>query len=419
MRGWSWIRAAVFLSAILAGGLGFAQEAAPRTGVYTVSERLDLDMVKRHDNFGYSDEEIRKYFDFPQVYEFDATGLAAERVKSPPAPGVHPRVFFDGQDLPALRKKLGESKPGKLQMDAIRATLTKDLTGEKARFASLYDAAVRGEGSPEMLDVQVSCAIIYEAFRCLIDGDDAGGKKAAAALVTLAKLDDAELDKAFAMEDAKPHTPGATPGSGVAIRPPLHDYQETKGLTQHGLLGLGYDFAYGWMDEAQRDVVRTVIAKASSNMTLLCAEGLPAFPANVSNWIPMHMRLILLLCAIEGEKGYDAGSYKRCLEGYKRHLNVACFPAGDMYESMGKGFLCAEDLRAGGQARAEPAGAEAGAGAVWELLPARHGPVGRALHVLRLARRARKHDTDLRCGGDEARVSEGSADRFCLPQHGR
>ena len=261
-----------------------------------------MEMVRRHHNFGYSDEEIHKYFDYPQVFEYDATGLAAGAIKPPPAPGVHPRVLFHPDDLPALRRKLAESKPGKLQMDGIRAVLDKDLTGPKARFAALYDAAVAGEGKAEMLDVQFACPIVYEAFRCLIDDDEAGGKKAAAALVTLAKLDDAELDKAFAAEDRKAAEAEAAEAAGkpipptstlAVIRPPLRDYQETKGLTQHGLLGLGYDFAYGWMTDAQRDAVRRVIAKAQANETILCAEGLPAFPANVSNWIPMHMRLLL------------------------------------------------------------------------------------------------------------------------------
>jgi hypothetical protein len=137
---------------------------AAHAGPSTETERLDMEMVRRHGNFGYSDEEIRKYFDYPQVFEYDATGLAPDRIKAPPAAGIHPRVLFHPDDLPALRRKLSESKPGKLQMDGIRAMLTKDLTGPGARFGPLYDAAIRGQGKPEMLEVEVSCAIIYEAL---------------------------------------------------------------------------------------------------------------------------------------------------------------------------------------------------------------------------------------------------------------
>ena len=107
---------------------------------------------------------------------------------------------------------------------------------------------------------------------------------------------------------------------------------------------MGYDFAYGFMTDAQRDTVRATLAKSSANMTILDAEGLPAFPANTSNWIPMNMRLVLLACAIEGEPGSDPGTFHRCVEGYKRYLNVGMFRAGDAYESMGKNFLFVDNL---------------------------------------------------------------------------
>ena len=126
-----------------------------RTGVYTVTERLDMAMVKRHDNFGYTDAEIQKYFDYPQVFEYDATGLAPGAIKAPPPPGVHPRVLFHPDDLPALRRRLVETKPGKMQMDGIRAMLARDLTGPNARFGALYEGAARGDENPALLDVGV------------------------------------------------------------------------------------------------------------------------------------------------------------------------------------------------------------------------------------------------------------------------
>ena len=324
--------------------VGRAAEAAPVQGPYTRTESLDLDMLRRNRNFGYSDEEITKYFNHPQTFEYDTTGLAAGRLEAPPAPGVHPRIWFTSADLPALRKKLAESKPAKMRMDGIRAKLRKDLTGPSATFAALYDAAARGEGGPDLLKVEVACPIIYETFRCLIDNDEAGAKKAAAAVATLAKLEGAELDKAFAATDARRAKLTPEQAAKEAIRAPLRDYQETMGLTQNCLLGFAYDFAYPWMTAQQRDTVRATIAKSTANMTLLCAEGLPAFPANTSNWIPMHMRIIPSIMAIEGEPGYDPATLRRAVAGYERYLTAGFFPAGDMYESMGKNFLCMENM---------------------------------------------------------------------------
>ena len=301
-------------------------------GIVRVTERLDMEMLKRHNNFGYTPDEIKKYFDYPQVFEYDLSGVAKDRLTPPPAPGIHPRVLFSPEELPALRVRLKNVKPAKMQMDGIRAMLKNDLTGDNAKYRAVYDAAARGEAKKEIREVFVACPIIYEAFRCLIDNDEIGGKKAAAALVTLAEADSATLDAAFAKSGMMPGPAG------------LRDYQNTMGITQVGLLGVGYDCAYNFMSDAQRDAVRKVIAKASAGMTFLGCETIPALPANSSNWITMHERLILLTLAIEGEAGYDPQSLHRAVEGYKRTLSLSLFPSGEMYESMGKGFFCAENL---------------------------------------------------------------------------
>jgi hypothetical protein len=337
----------IAVMALAIGKTTLAQESSTPTtnGVYTLTEHLDMDMVKRHNYFGYTPEEIEKYFNYPQRFEFDTTGLATDKVKPPPQPGVHPRVLFSPEDVPALRQKFINCRPAKLQFDAIKQMLARDLTGPTATYAELYAAAVNGERRPEMANVAVSCPIIYENFRCLIENDAPAAQRAAAALTTLAQLDGDQLGWAFAKMDAQAAQDAKNPNAKPsAIQPPLRDVQAVAGITQNGLLGLGYDFAYNAMTPQQRDIVRAVIAKSSRNMTLLDGEGLPAFPANTSNWIPMHMRLILETLSIEGEQGYDPSTYHRCVEGYKRYLNVGIFDAGDAYESMGKNFLLLENL---------------------------------------------------------------------------
>ncbi len=332
---------------------------------YTVVRHLDPDLLKRHQNFGYTDDEIKKYFNYGQQFEYDTTGMAKDLIKPPPAPGVHPRVLCYAEDLPALRKKLAESKPGKAQMDGIRKAIQDLITGPKAKYGKLYDDAANGTPTPGMTDVEPACAIEYEAFRCLIDNDEAGARKDAAALATLATQESAALDADFAKEDQNFAKYPATPPADPAIEPgnpafrhdqppenvnlapgekPFRDYQRTKTMTQAGLLGLAYDFIYNWMTDAQRDTVRAAIAKSSANMTAIGDEGLPAFPATTSNWIPMHMRLILETLAIEGEKGYDPTTIERCAAGYRNYLSAGFFPAGEMYESMGKNFVCTENL---------------------------------------------------------------------------
>ena len=78
----------------------------------TIRERsLDPDLLKRKENFGYSAEEIAKRFSAPPRMVLDHTGLDRSLIKPPPAPGVHPRVLFNPEDLPGIRETL-EKHPG-------------------------------------------------------------------------------------------------------------------------------------------------------------------------------------------------------------------------------------------------------------------------------------------------------------------
>ena len=118
-----------------------------------VTEHLDWDMIKRNHNFGYTEQEIKKNFDYPLVYEYNYKGFAKELVKAPPASGIHPRVLFYKEDLPALRKKLTQTKPGQFSMDAIRKTLDQSISGPNATYGKIYEDAVNGIENPTITDV--------------------------------------------------------------------------------------------------------------------------------------------------------------------------------------------------------------------------------------------------------------------------
>lgn len=152
--------------------LGSALGSGPLSAqIVNVPVPLDAEMLKANGNFGYTPEDIQKLFGAPEIFTYDYTGFARELVKAPPAPGVHPRVLFYAEDLPALREKFVQTKPGKLAMDGIRAALTELITGPKAKFAKVYEDAANGVESPDLTNVEPACAIVCETFRALIDDD--------------------------------------------------------------------------------------------------------------------------------------------------------------------------------------------------------------------------------------------------------
>lgn len=291
----------------------------------------DVELIKRRNNFGYTDEEIEKYFSQPKAMTLDETGLNRDLIKPPPAQGVHPRILFNPEDLPAIRDRLANSETGKAVMGDIRAHITKMLTGDQAKYRADYDRLIAGDQTvPIFTEEDVPYTLMYEAFRCLVDQDEDNGKKVAAALTTIAQIDEKMLEENIAKEKAK----------GVKGSP--NDWRIVgQSAVQEGTIGLDYDFAYNWMTDAQRSTVRGVLAESSAGMTNIGCETLHALHTGTANWISWSNRLIFVVSAIEGEPGYDPETYHRCEDAQTNYVSML-YPTGEAYEGWGKNFVFLE-----------------------------------------------------------------------------
>ncbi len=292
-------------------------------------EQPDPAMLKRNDYFGYSPEYVAKYFTTPREFTYDLTGAAIPQPAPPP--GVHPRVLFGPDELPAIRARLESTKPGRMIRDSIRKVTSDLLTGPNAKYAAQYAALAAGDETvPIHAEISIPYTVLYESFRALLDNDQAAAVKAAAAVTTIAKIDRRVL--AETREKVRAKNPGA-----------VTDFEQVgQAATQEGTLGLMYDFCYPAMTPEQRDTVRSVIAEASTGMGFVGSEGLRVSNTSSSNHIPWIARLIYLPTSIEGEKGYDAATYRRCVEALKWFYGIGIFPSGDAFEGWGKNFLIAE-----------------------------------------------------------------------------
>jgi hypothetical protein len=61
---------------------------------------------------GYTVDELKGYFP-PVEVKYRLDGLAKDRFKAPPKPLTHPRIFFNPEDVPALRSGLKETTLGR------------------------------------------------------------------------------------------------------------------------------------------------------------------------------------------------------------------------------------------------------------------------------------------------------------------
>ena len=154
----------------------------------------------------------------------------------------------------------------------------------------------------------------FEAFRCLIDEDAQGGKRIAAAMATLVGRFNRDLPK-FTGTD---------------------DWQRVYLTVSSDSIGLTYDWAYPFMDDAQRNTVRKFIGDITNAKNYLGLDQLPAIPGNTSNWITVHANLLSMILAIEGEDGYDPLVYQRLVEGLRKWCYVGAWADGAPFEGLTK-----------------------------------------------------------------------------------
>ncbi len=299
----------------------------------TLVEPLDRAMVERKSNFGYTDAEIEEFFSRPFVLELNRDGLDRDYLKQPPAPGIHPRVLFNPEDLPDIRRRLETTKTGQISMNAIRAHLDKQLRTPSNPIAQMYERLAEGKDLDQLTSGDVmhtAFVTVYEAFRALIDDDKEAGLRAAAVITSLAAITEREVSANIEKEKAKPQ--------------PWMNFQNlAKGPSYQGTLGLMYDFAHQWMTPKQRDSVRKAISVSHAGMTLIGAETLRALHTNTSNWISWSSRMIFLAAAIEGEPGADPEAYKRVSDAMTGYIGTY-FDSGEAYEGWGKNFMFFEHL---------------------------------------------------------------------------
>jgi len=319
---------------------------------------------------GYMVKEIKAFF--PPIEQWGALGIepkpetiadtyARERFGEPPAPYVHPRVYFGPGDLPRLRKHLKESRLARTQMELMRGRCLQISPNEKdwldvpyspSDFNAVYtNYLAKGmrinrrmgyhgpwvggwinelaEGKdPEYLAGKwhlntpqahgrqhMMHLLPYEALRCLVDEDEAGGKRLSAALVTICDRFAQHMDQ---------YGPRET------------NWQRVYQNLSSSAIGLTYDWVYPYMTDAQRKRVRAFIGDITRGKTFIGLDQVPAFPGNTTNWIIIHMNLLPLILSIEGEEGYDEMVYTRCVEGMRKWVYVSCGPKGAPFEGFNK-----------------------------------------------------------------------------------
>ena len=282
----------------------------------------------------------------PVEWKPEADGFAADRLFHVPAAGIHPRVLFAPEDLPAIRERV-RSGNGKLLLEVTRQRVANGidragtwenrlyqllLDGKGDEFARLFHddkAPVPSPGSvlPVSAERQpaVSWGAYYNAFvtaleakalLALLDDDRATGRKLAAATTGYAGYLAPRIDAVNAGPEKDSYWRGAR-----------------KVLGDGEAFGLLYDWTQPWMDAAQAKTVRGVLAAATANHYSLGMD----LPPHWRNWnfIGMSSHFLTLSLCIEGEEGYDPRTVARMAEVYRDFLSYGLDDKGYARESVG------------------------------------------------------------------------------------
>lgn len=277
---------------------------------------------------------------------FSAVGVTP--VGKVPAPGVHPRIFFSPEDLPAIRKRIKEDAGAQGAWKNILSfsNAIKLTYDEKADYArpdwangdwhmhgrTIEMHRIGGYGNredyfgllaagknPEKTFGKNPSGFFYpaaiEAYRCLIDDDAVGARTLAKAVETAVGLEQARRVK----ED-KPVEAGHPP------KPSTPRYAACN-------LGLIYDFIYNWMNPEQKKLMHDELVLLSS-----WADNYGTFnnaEASRSNWATFTYWVWDLL-AIEGEPGFNDLKFLGLYRGWRNFFTYSFFESGAAYEGEGK-----------------------------------------------------------------------------------
>lgn len=241
-----------------------------------------------------------------------APPAATREISQAPAAGVHPRVFFSTQDVPDIRKRAESTKMGKLYKEEIKKYLDDTIHKEGSKENIFYKMLCSGQDVPK-LDVvpyeNFARILMYEAFYALLTEDQERGKAVGAALANYARNYHYDQDE--------------------------HRDNITSFLMSHDVnkfMALAYDFAYNWMTEEQRKVVRAEIAKM--------VDGREPYGWRQARWqraynhVGDHQFILWANLAIEGEEGYQPELTKKVKEVVRDYANLAIHPSGFAAESI-------------------------------------------------------------------------------------
>ncbi len=270
----------------------------------------------------YETEFVKKHFRGRKP-KLQSKGFAKDRFRAPPPPYVHPRVFFNPEDLPAMRQRIRYGKAA---------------SAAYAKVSRMYEMMTRGNGIPKHYfspggksgrgswDGGAGAAYCIGAFIALTEADSELARQLIDGAVRIADAQLAALDTLKTQADER-------------------NWQNIK----HGILAryttsYVYDFLYPWMTEQEQNKLRQVISRCTAGVHSIGMFSVPNAVAS-SNWVSwVTGDLLANVLAIEGEDGFDPVVYEEAASAMSKFCTYGILPDGSSFEGMGKNSITGQNL---------------------------------------------------------------------------
>ncbi len=282
--------------------------------------------------------------DFPRDAQAPHTaGFAAGRFPAPPPPGVHPRVFINPEERPALLERLANTRSGQINLTALKE-FTDAQRQPDSPAAKLARQLINKEldlkqyrRSKDQDKRMLGLYLMYDAYRCWLEQDSESGRQVAEKLAAYA---------GYVLQDLQDSPPGQSKdihpallkhGNPGGVEFTSRNWQgEIQDRVQHMNLALAYDFGFDYMTPTQRDITRKMISAATFDGQ---HTGMALYTKNAHNWHIFHCHLGITALCIEGEEGYDQRVTYWTIENLKTYFTYGLYESGTPNERQGKGTM--------------------------------------------------------------------------------
>ena len=291
--------------------------------------------------------------------KFDETGFNAKMLGSKvPPPGVYPRILFSPEDVPLIAKRIESQVLGKKSLIEMEVLFKKSwwnlatddgklfeklASGDIAEFRTTHALFAENQFAKYKPGIQNShVSYIPECLTsmglyALLKGDDRLGSKVAKAFVNYYRLREPFVDAWNNTSDSE-FGSSAIQGDGSLFalngNGSTTHWRGMHGTVAHMNLGLGFDFCAKWMDDAQKQDMYRIIAKATYGKRAY-GQDAPIRFRDV-NWVGWDLPHYIALLAIEGQAGFDREACDENRDTVRAFCEWGIDASGVVFESNGK-----------------------------------------------------------------------------------